>query len=209
METGVSAVAGVILAGGRSSRMGGGDKGLRLLGGQAMLAHILARVRPQVGPLVLNANGDPARFAVFGLPVVADPVADFPGPLAGVLAGLLWAREHHPEIEWLASFPTDVPFLPMNLVGHLSRARVAAGADLVCAESGGRSHPVFALWPVSLADALRRDLVEGRARKVEAWMARYRLTKAHFPAEPYDPFLNVNGPEDLAEVERLLASGAD
>lgn len=187
--------------------MGGGDKCLRSLGGQPILARVIARARPQVGPLVLNANGDPARFAAFGLPVAPDPVEEFAGPLAGILAGLLWTRAHHPGVAWLASFPTDVPFFPADLVARLMVARTAQNADLACAESGGRVQPVFGLWPVALADVLHRDLADGSARKVDAWTARRRLATVAYPVEPFDPFLNINRPEDEAAAERLIASG--
>jgi molybdenum cofactor guanylyltransferase len=207
MATMVQTVAGVLLAGGRSSRMGGGDKCLRLLGGQPILARAIARVRPQVGPLILNANGDPARFMAFGLPVTADPVEGFAGPLAGILAGLLWARAHDPEVAWVASFPTDVPFFPADLVERLAAVRAAQDAELAYAESGGRAHPVFGLWPVALADALHRDLAEGGARKVDAWAARYRVATVDYPMAPFDPFLNINRPEDEAAAERLIAQG--
>lgn len=208
MAKGSQTIAGVLLAGGRSSRMGGGDKSLRLLGGQSMLARVIVRAEPQVGPLVLNANGNPARFAAFGLPVVADPVEGFAGPLAGILAGLLWVRAHHPGVTWVASFPTDVPFFPGDLVERLAAARAARDAEVVYAESGGRAHPVFGLWSVALADALHRDLVDGGARKVDAWAARYRVAIVTYAAAPFDPFLNINRPDDEAEVERLIASGA-
>ena len=200
-------VAGVLLAGGRSRRMGGGDKCLRPVGGKPMLSRAVARARPQVGPLILNANGDPARFATFGLPVIADPVEGFAGPLAGVLAGLLWLRDHNPQVSWLASFATDVPFFPMDLVERLMAACAAGDADLACAESGGRTHPVFGLWPVRLTETLRHDLIEGGARKVDGWTARYRVATVAYPATPFDPFLNVNRPEDEAEVGRLIAAG--
>ena len=187
--------------------MGGGDKSLRLLGGSTVLARVIARAGPQVGPLVLNANGDPARFAAFGLPIVADPVEGFLGPLAGILAGLLWVRTHHPDVAWVASFPTDVPFFPTDLVERLAASRVAADAEVAYAESGGRAHPVFGLWPVTLADALRRDLTDGGARKVDSWVARHKVTAAVYPTVPFDPFLNINRPEDEAAVERLIAEG--
>lgn len=188
--------------------MGGGDKCLRLLGGRTVLDRVIARARPQVGPLVLNANGDPARFAALGVPVVADPVAGFAGPLAGILAGLLWVRAHHSGTAWVASFPTDVPFFPTDLVERLAAARMAQGTDLACAESGGRRHPVFGLWPVALAEVLHRDLADGSARKVDAWTARYKIATVAYPTAPFDPFLNINRPEDEAAAERLIAEGA-
>jgi molybdopterin-guanine dinucleotide biosynthesis protein A len=198
-------VAGVILAGGLSRRMGGGDKCLRPLGGRPVLAHIVARVRPQAAALVLNANGDPARFAAFGLPVAADVVEGFPGPLAGVLTGLEWAAAQAPRCRWLASFAGDAPFVPHDLVARLVAAVQAERADLACAASGGQSHPVFGLWRAELAVDLRRAVVDEGVRKVDMWTARYKLVTVEFATTPFDPFFNANRPEDLAEAERLLA----
>jgi molybdopterin-guanine dinucleotide biosynthesis protein A len=194
---------GVVLAGGLARRLGGGDKPLRMLAGATLLDHALARIRPQVSAIVLNANGDPSRFAAWDLPVVPDPVADTPGPLAGVLAGMLWARAHRPGAEDVLSVPSDTPFLPRDLLARLSAAR-ADGAAIACAASGGRSHPVVGLWPVRLADALARALADGE-RKVETWAARHGLAVAAFDAGPPDPFFNVNTQEDLHEAARLLA----
>ncbi|HEY0832484.1 MAG TPA: molybdenum cofactor guanylyltransferase MobA [Azospirillum sp.] len=198
-------IAGVLLAGGLSRRMGGGDKNLRLLGGRPILDRIIDAARPQVGPLILNANGDPDRFAAYGLPVVPDVVEGYAGPLAGVLTGLEWARANAPGCRWLASFATDAPFLPRDLVARLVGAVEEEGADLACARSGGQDHPVFGLWPLRLADDLRRAMVEEGVRKVDAWTGRYRLAIADFPIAPIDPFFNTNRPEDLEEAERLLA----
>lgn len=197
-------IAGVLLAGGQSQRMGGGDKNLRLLGGRPMLVHVIERAKPQVDALVLNANGDPQRFASFGLPVIADSVAGFAGPLAGVLAGLDWAAENLPEAELVASFATDAPFFPRDLVRRLAVALEEGGFDLACAQSNGQAHPVFGLWPVSLRAALREALAGG-LRKVDLWTARYKLVEVEFLAEPVDPFFNANRPDDLAEAERLVA----
>jgi molybdopterin-guanine dinucleotide biosynthesis protein A len=197
-------VAGVLLAGGLSRRMGGGDKCLRPLAGRTILDWVVERARPQVAALALNANGDPARFARFGLPVVGDSVLGFPGPLAGVLAGLDWAAGAVPDATHVASFATDAPFLPQDLVARLAAA-AAGGHDLACAASQGRSHPVFGLWPVRLREGLRAAMEEG-VRKVDVWTARYRLATVEFPSAPVDPFFNTNRPEDLAEAERL-ASG--
>jgi molybdopterin-guanine dinucleotide biosynthesis protein A len=197
---------GVLLAGGRSERMGGGDKTLKVLGGQPMLARVIARARPQVGELIMNANGDPVRFAAFDLPVVADVIEGFAGPLAGILSALEWAARNRPRVAWVASFPTDAPFFPADLVARLAQAVAREGADLACARSGGRAHPVFGLWPVALGPHLRRALVEENVRKIDLWTARYRVAHVDFPAEPFDPFFNVNRPENLAEAETLLAS---
>jgi len=201
-----TAVAGVLLAGGQARRMGGGDKPLRLLGGRPILIHVIERIRPQVRALVLNANGDPARFAAFGLPVRGDSIAGQPGPLAGILAGLDWAAEQVPDCPLLASVPTDAPFLPRDLVARLLAARAADGADIACASSGGQAHPVAALWPVALRDALRRAVAEESVRKVDIFTSRYRLVTVDFGVAPIDPFFNANTPDDLNEAERLLAT---
>ncbi len=197
-------IAGVVLAGGLSRRMGGGDKCLRSLAGKPILAHIVERARPQVEALALNANGDPARFAEFGLPVVADSVAGFAGPLAGVLAGLDWAAAELPGATHVASFAGDAPFLPRDLVARLAAA-LKEGYDLACAASQGRAHPVFGLWPLRLREDLRRAVAEEEIRKVDVWTARHRLVAVDFSAEPIDPFFNTNRPEDLAEAERLAS----
>ena len=202
---GIAGVAGVVLAGGLSRRMGGGDKALLTLGGRTILDHVLGRTRPQVSTLALNANGDARRFARFGLPVIADVVEGHAGPLAGVLTGLEWAQRRHPECAWVATFASDAPFLPQDLVARLVAAVERDGADMACASSGGRRHPVFGLWPVSLAGPLRHALIDEGLRKVDIWTARYRLAIADFEAAPYDPFFNANRPEDLAEAEALLA----
>lgn len=198
------AVVGVVLAGGLSRRMGGGDKSLRPLGGRPVLAHVIERLRPQVTRLLINANGDPARFSQFDLPVAADLVPDHAGPLAGVLTGLEWAAEEAPECPWVVTVPGDGPFLPRDLVQWLLAVAERASADLATAASGGRSHPVVGLWPVRLRDDLRRAVVEEGVRKVDEWTARHRLVGVTFDTTPIDPFFNVNRPEDLAEAERLL-----
>ena len=199
---------GLLLAGGRATRMGGGDKGLRLIAGRPILDHVIERLRPQLGRLLLNANGDPARFAAYGLPVVGDSPPDFAGPLAGVLAGLEWTAREAPDCPLLLSAPTDAPFLPRDLVRRLWAGRESEGADIAMAASGGRTHPVVGLWPAALARALRHALVEEGLRKVDIWTARYRVAVVDFPIEAVDPFFNANRPEDLAEAERLVALGA-
>jgi molybdenum cofactor guanylyltransferase len=197
---------GLLLAGGQSRRMGGGDKALRPLGGVPLLDRVIARLRPQVDALVLNANGDPARFASFGLPAIADRVPGFAGPLAGVLAGLDWAAASRPDCPYVVSVATDAPFLPADLVARFAAALDEVGADLACAASGGRSHPVFGLWPVRLREDLRRAVVEEGVRKVDRWTARHKLVTVAFADQPVDPFFNANRPEDLAAAEALLAS---
>ncbi|TCZ65512.1 molybdenum cofactor guanylyltransferase MobA [Roseicella aquatilis] len=200
-------VLAVILAGGLARRMGGGDKPLRSLAGQPLLEHVLERLRPQVAGIILNANGDPARFAAHGLPVVPDSLPDFPGPLAGVLAGLDWAAAHRPEVTTLLSVPGDTPFLPPDLVARLRAARAAAGTPMACAASGGWPHPPIALWPVALRGALRAALLAGE-RTIMRWTARFGCASAEWSTDPIDPFFNVNAPEDLAAAEALLRGGA-
>jgi molybdopterin-guanine dinucleotide biosynthesis protein A len=195
----------VLLAGGQSRRMGGGDKCLRPLGGKPILTRIVERVRPQVRRLILNANGDPARFADYDLTVVSDSVEGFAGPLAGVLAGLDWAAAHAPDCPVIVTVPTDAPFLPADLVESLWQAVRLQGAELACAASNGQPHPVVGLWPVQLRDDLRRAMTTEEIRKVDLWTARHRLVTVEFPAVTVDPFLNVNRPDDLAAAERLLA----
>lgn len=200
-------VVGLLLAGGRSSRMGGGDKCLAELGGRPLLAHVIDRLRPQVQAMILSANGDPARFAEFGLPVVADTLPDFPGPLAGILAGLEWTKVHKPHLPWMLSVPTDAPFLPRDLARRLHHACDGRRAELACAASDGRSHPVVGMWPARLRRNLYTALVEDGVRKVDAWTAQYRLATIEFPMGAVDPFFNINTPEDLAEAERLMSEG--
>jgi molybdopterin-guanine dinucleotide biosynthesis protein A len=204
-ERNMGPIVGVILAGGRAERLGGGDKGLREIGGRSILARVVERVRPQVDVLVLNANGDPARFAAFGLPVVPDTVPDFAGPLAGILAGLDWAAAHHPQARYVVTVPADGPFVPRDLVKRLGAAMTAEDAELATAASGAQTYPVVGLWPVRLRQALHDALVKEDLHKVDAWTKRFRRAIATFPADPVDPFFNANTPEQLAEAERLAA----
>ncbi|WP_181171591.1 molybdenum cofactor guanylyltransferase MobA [Mesorhizobium sp. B2-4-10] len=196
---------GVVLAGGLGRRMGGGDKPTRVIGGRTMLEHVIERLGPQCDGLVLNANGDPVRFARFGLPVVADTIEGYPGPLAGMLAALDWTADNRPDVEWMVSAAGDCPFLPRDLVARLQRARMTEGADLAVAASGGQAHPVIGLWKVALRDELRHALTNEGLRKIDRWTTRYGLATVSWPAEPVDPFFNANTVEDLAEAERLAA----
>lgn len=195
---------GVILAGGQATRMGGGDKGLRNLGGQTLLARVEARLAPQVAGLALNANGDPARFAGLGMPVIADSVAGFAGPLAGVLAGLDWAAERGAQT--IVTAAADTPFFPCDLVPQLLLASEGMEHPLVLATTpdpkrGRARHPTFGLWPVALRDDLRAAL-EGGLRKVVLWTEKHGGREALFPDE--DAFFNVNTPDDLARAESML-----
>lgn len=193
---------GLILAGGLARRMGGGDKPLRDIGGRSMLARVIDRLAPQCDALVLNANGDAARFAETALPVVADSVADYPGPLAGILAGLDHAAAEHPEIRYVLSAPGDCPFLPRDLAARLHGARQKENAVLAVASSGGQGHPVVALWDVALRDALRDALMQEQ-RQVGRFLKRYPLAVVDWATAPLDPFFNANTAEDLTEAERL------
>jgi molybdenum cofactor guanylyltransferase len=200
---------GLVLAGGLARRMGGGDKARIRIGGATILQRVLAGLTPQCSQVIINANGDQKRFADTGLPVVADSVPDFAGPLAGILAGLDWAAAHAPDSEWLASVPGDCPFLPKNLVLRLHEARVAAGAPLACTRSGEWRHPVVGLWPVRLREDLRHALVDEDLHKIELWTARHGIGIADWPAVPIDPFFNVNTPEDAARAEDIAAQYPD
>lgn len=202
------AIPGVLLAGGLARRMGGGDKPMRQIGGRTILDRVIARLTPQCDGLLLNANGDPARFAGFGLPVIADTIEDFPGPLAGILAGLDWLAANRPDVPWMLSAAADCPFLPRDLVARLHRARAQQEAQLAVAASGGQSHPVIGLWSVGLRGELRHALVVEGVRKIDRWTARYALATVNWPAEPLDPFFNANTVDDIAEAERLAALDA-
>lgn len=194
---------GVLLAGGLARRMGGGDKPMKTIGGRTILERVIARLAPQCDGLILNANGDPARFAAFGLPVVADTVGGFAGPLAGILTALDWAALHRPDVEWVLSAATDCPFLPRDLVARLQRARVEQDAQLAVAASGEQIHPVIGLWNVALRGELRHALVVEDMRKIDRWTARYKLATVTWPDKPIDPFFNANTVEDVAEAEQL------
>jgi len=194
---------GLVLAGGLARRMGGGDKARLTVGGVTILERVLTRLAPQCDGVIINANGDPARFADTGLPVVADNVPDFAGPLAGILAGLDWAAANRPDIAWVVSVPGDCPFLPADLVQRLHAALAAHNTPLACARSAEWRHPVVGLWPVALREDLRRALVAEELRKIEVWTARHGVAMAEWPVDPVDPFFNVNTPEDAANAERL------
>ena len=205
MTTKLPPTLGLVLAGGLARRMGGGDKALLNIGGETILDRVLARLGPQCTRVILNANGDPSRFARSKLPVVADDIPDFAGPLAGILAGLDWLAANEPATEWMASVPGDCPFAPRDLVARLHAARSAEGTPLACAKSGDWRHPVAGLWPVTLRADLRRALTDEGLHKIEIWTGRHGVAIAEWPDRPVDPFFNVNRPEDLAEAERLAA----
>jgi molybdenum cofactor guanylyltransferase len=200
---------GLVLAGGLARRMGGGDKARIKIGSVSILQRVLTCLSPQCGRVIINANGDPARFADTGLPVVADSVPDFAGPLAGILAGLDWAAANAPAIEWLVSVPGDCPFLPKNLVARLHEVRATSNVPLACARSGEWRHPVVGLWPVRLREDLRHALIGENLHKIELWTARHSIAIAEWPTIPFDPFFNVNTPKDAAQAEAIVAKYPD
>ena len=199
---------GIILAGGLARRMGGIDKVLVELGDAPVLAHVIDRFAPQCAGLVINANGDPNRFAQFNLPVVADDMEGFQGPLAGVLAGLDYIASARPDISYAVSVPADTPFIPRDLVARLASARAATGAEIAVACSNTKIHHAVALWPVAIRSALRHALVAEDVRKVSGFIRRHRNAIALWRVEPYDPFFNINRPEDLSRAQEILAQVA-
>jgi len=208
-------VLGVLLAGGRSERMGGGDKCLRTLAGRTLLARVIERARPQVAKLVLRAMGDPTRFAAYGLPVINKSISEIAeikgrGAFASLLVAMEWAAVNAPELPWVASFPTDSPFFPTDLVSRLLNAVETRGVDIACAQCDGYIHPVFGLWPVTLAGELRRLLADNAGPNFGHILLDRRGSKAlvTFPSRDLPPFLNINRPEDLATAERLLGEQA-
>lgn len=209
MTSDVPPTLGLILAGGLARRMGGGDKALIDIGGSTILDRVLSRLQPQCHAVILNANRDPQRFAKYALPVVADDIPDFAGPLAGILAGLDWMSTHVPELEWMVSVPGDCPFLPRDLVARLHRARLLQSTPLACARSGEWRHPVVGLWNVAFRHDLRRAITEEDLHKIEVWTARHGVAIAEWPDQPVDPFFNVNTPEDRRRAVSIALQNRD
>ena len=207
MDNPLPPTLGLVLAGGLARRMGGGDKARIEIGGISILDRVLATLSGQTTEIIINANGDPKRFADTGLEVVPDNVAGFAGPLAGILTGLDWLAAQDNGVEWLVSVPGDCPFLPENLVErlHIARRKMGVGVPLACARSGDWRHPVVGLWPLALRADLRKALVDEDLRKIEVWTARHGVAIADWPDQPIDPFFNVNTPEDAARAEQVAA----
>lgn len=198
---------GMILAGGRAQRMGGGDKGLMPLAGRRVIDHVIERLAPQCGALAINANGDPARFADLGLPVLPDPVPGQPGPLAGLLAAMGWAAGLGAAA--VVTVAADTPFLPPDLVARL-KAAATAGSSIAASPDGSgrmRAHPTFGLWPVALGDRLAQAIADGE-RRLGIWAEACGGGRAAFGSQPFDPFFNINTPEDLAAAEAIAAAQA-
>ncbi len=204
MSRSTKQVVGVVLAGGQARRMGGGDKCLLEIGGQSLLGRAIDRLSPQVSDLVINANGDAARFCSFEPPVVKDTVEGFVGPLAGVLAGMRWTLEHVPEAPYIITAASDTPFFPRDLAQRLLQGAGNDGLSIVLAASNGRVHPVFGLWPVALADDLEKALKSG-LRKILDWTDRHEMVEMVFQIDTaqIDPFFNVNRPKDLVKAESI------
>ncbi|MCP4935143.1 MAG: molybdenum cofactor guanylyltransferase MobA [bacterium] len=200
-------VVGIVLAGGQARRMGGGDKCFLEIGGQSLLARTIDRLSPQVCDLVINANGDAARFASFEHPVAKDTIEGFVGPLAGVLAGMRWAQSHAPDVPFILTAASDTPFFPRDLTQRLLQGAGNGKLSIVLAASNGRVHPVFGLWPVALANDLDEALVSG-LRKILDWTDMHKMVEVVFEtdAAQIDPFFNVNCPEDLAKAELIAES---
>ncbi|MGC1464415.1 MAG: molybdenum cofactor guanylyltransferase MobA [Pseudolabrys sp.] len=206
MTSNVPPTLGLVLAGGLARRMGGGDKARLEIGGVTILDRVLATLSAQCTGIIINANGDPARFADTGLTVIADDVPGFAGPLAGILAGLDWLAAQDNGVEWMLTVPGDCPFLPDDLVEclHAARRKMGTGVPLACARSGEWRHPVVGLWPVALRGDLRHALVDEDLRKIEVWTGRHGVAVADWPDEPIDPFFNVNTPEDARRAAELV-----
>lgn len=197
-------ITGVLLAGGLAKRMGGGDKCLLPLGGKTLLQHTIDRAQPQVHTLLLSANGNHLRFARSRLPVIADIYPDFPGPLAGVHAALTWMREHQPDHQWLASFACDTPFFPADMTARLFDAVTRTDRPLAIACSKGRVHSVFALWHISLLPQVEALLSQGAHPRLQEWTKAQGASEVEFDSTGYDPFFNINTPQDLYAAEAQL-----
>jgi molybdopterin-guanine dinucleotide biosynthesis protein A len=196
-------VVGCVLAGGLSRRMGV-EKAFIPLGGEPLILHVLHRLDRQVGRTILNANGDANRFRSIFEIIVPDTIVGAVGPLAGVLAAMEWTRANVPYANWVVTVACDSPFVPRNMVETMGQAVEQAGADMACARSGSRTHPVFGLWPVRLADDLHKAILEEGIRKVDIWTSRYKLIEVEFPVDNYDPFFNANTPDDIVKAQQIL-----
>ena len=201
-------IIGIILAGGQSRRFGDGDKFFRKLNGKSLIDHVIERLQPQTDDLVINSNSDANLFLEQGLTVVPDTIQGFAGPLAGILTGMEWVLRNKPQYEWIATFPSDAPFIPHNCVKEMRLCAKMENTDIVCTASGQRTHPVCALWRIDLAADLRKVMINEGLRKIDLWTARHQLSIIKFPDHPYDPFFNINRPEDMVLAEKIMKSNA-
>lgn len=197
---------GIVLAGGRARRMNGEPKTFLALGGESLIARVVARVRSQVGTLLIVANDDPAHYAGLTCEVIADQIGGFAGPLAGILTGLAWARTHRPGVRWCASFACDTPFLPIDLVARLAQAAAQAQAPVAVPQSLGQTHWVFTLVSTAIAADAEQVLAREHVHKVEDWIARFPNVAVPFDATLVDPFFNINTPDDFERARTLLAA---
>ena len=195
-------LSAVILAGGAARRMGGGDKPLRLLKGKPILDWIVARIRPQVRFLAISANGDPERFSAYKLPVLPDRLPDL-GPMAGILAAMDWANETNPDAHHILTLSGDTPFLPVDLVERLSTQTAHHPSEIIAAASAGQVHPTIALWPMAARTNIQKSLNENKGRRVSDWLSILNHQSVAWDHLPFDPFFNVNSPEDLQEAEKI------
>ena len=200
-------VVGCILAGGLSRRMGGGDKWLKTLGDTSLLDLVIDRLSGQTGTIVLNANGNPDRLERYGLPVIADAIEGFAGPLAGISACMNWAAEHTPEATHIVTVAADTPFFPVDLLSRFQKVLEQESCEIAMAKSDGHRHPVFGLWSLALRDNLAQWMKETDTYKVIAWARLHRLSMVDFPmidgrSGTIDPFFNVNTAEDLLTAEQ-------
>ena len=202
-------ILGVILAGGQSKRMGGGHKGLIELQKKPLCLHVIDRLRPQVGSVILNVNTHEEFFTKFGLPLVKDSLNNFVGPLGGVLAGMDWA--FHNGYEYIVTAAADTPFFPLNLVENLRQVMKKDNYSIVMAstidcQKKQNIHPTFGLWKVNLREDLRKSLNEG-VRKMVAWTDRHSFCYSKFPSDNFDCFFNINNPEDLKKAKNIIDKG--
>ena len=201
-------VIGVILAGGQSRRFGGGDKFLKKLNGNLIIDHVINRLQSQTDELIINSNSSANLFREQGLAVVPDTIKGFAGPLAGILTGMEWVLQNRSNCEWIATFPSDAPFIPLNCVKEMQTCAKAEKSDIVCTSSGQRTHPVCGLWNVKLAPILRKGMINEGIRKIDLWTSRHQLSIIKFPDHPYDPFFNINRRDDLEQAEKIIKSNA-
>ncbi len=199
------AICGLILAGGQARRMGGGDKCLLPLAGKSLLQRTIERAQPQVNHLLLNANGNSLRFARSKLPVVPDQFEEFKGPLAGIHAGLCWIRDTHPNNEWMISFASDTPFFPKDLAFCLMSEAKKHSVLTAIAESNTQMHPTFALWHVSLLDKIGALLMQEKIPSLQDFVKSHKMVSVDFTKSDYDPFFNINTPQDLYRAETIAA----
>ena len=197
-------VIGIILAGGRSRRFGGGHKFLKKLSNKLLIEHVIDRLRPQTDKLIINSNSDPTLFSAQDLTVVPDSIGGYQGPLAGILTGMEWVVKNQPTCEWIVTCPSDAPFIPLDFVGEMQLCAQNEKSEIVCVSSGERAHPVCGLWHVSLATDLRKALINEGVRKIDSWTANYRLSIIEFSNLPYDPFFNINRLSDMETAEKII-----